>query len=308
MPRSHTFLSHGITCDAWHFPATHDRLATTAGRPAVVMAHGFGATKDCGLDGFGTGLAAAGLDVLAFDYRGFGASDGQPRQRISPGDQIEDYRAALAAAARLPGVDPRRLVLWGVSMAGGTVVAVAAGRADIAAVIALTPLVSALASDRPAAPGTGRRPTTTARLLTRAGRDRLAALTGRTRVTVPVVGRPEEVALLNLPGTYEDYHSIAGPTWRNETNASIALDMLAYRPHRFAGLLRCPALFQIADLDRYVPAGAAMKTARRARAEVRHYPCDHFDVYPGKLWHDRVLAHQTHFLTRVLTPSATVAP
>ena len=103
------------------------------------MAHGLGGTKDSGLEPFATALAEAGLDVLAFDYRGFGASGGTPRQRVSMAGQLEDYRAAMAAAARLPGVDPRRLVLWGVSLSGGHVLAAAAGRDDVAAVVSLTP-------------------------------------------------------------------------------------------------------------------------------------------------------------------------
>ncbi|MBH0778071.1 alpha/beta fold hydrolase [Nocardia sp. NEAU-351] len=277
------------------------------------MAHGFAATKDCGLDSFARGFAAIGLDVLAFDYRGFGASAGEPRQIISPSGQVQDYRAALRAAAELPGVDPNRLVLWGVSMSGGTVLEVAAGRSDIAAVISLTPLVNSLASDRPAprpssdvaARGAaGRRPSTTARLLLRAVRDKYAQTSGRDRLMAPAVGRPDEVALLNLPGTYEDYASIAGPTWRNEVNASIALDALTHRPHRFAADLRCPALFQIADYDRCVPVRAAIRAGVRARAQIRHYPCDHFDVYPGKRWHESIRDHQARFLTKALGAGA----
>lgn len=309
MPRSLTFDSHGVDCDAWHFPAAHDRLATDAGRPAVVMAHGFAGTKDCGLDSFGARLAEAGLDVLAFDYRGFGASAGEPRQVISLRGQIDDYRAALRTAARLPGVDPRRLVLWGVSLSGGTVLEVAAGRTDIAAIIALTPLVSGLATDRPAvstpptaepAASLSTRAATTARLLLRAAEDKRAAAARRPRVMLPAVGRPDEVALLNLPGTYDDYLSIAGPTWRNEVSASIAFDAMGHRPRRFATALRCPALFQIADFDRCVPVGAAVKTAVEARAQIRHYPGDHFDVYPGKRLHEAVREHQAAFLTRTL--------
>ena len=100
MPQSFSITSDGTTCDAWYFPASNDDLTTPAGRPAVVMAHGFAGTKDCGLDSFGSRLADAGLDVVAFDYRGFGASEGEPRQIISPPAQIADYRAALAATAR----------------------------------------------------------------------------------------------------------------------------------------------------------------------------------------------------------------
>ena len=112
------------------------------------MAHGLGGTKDSGLEPFAIGLAEAGLDVLAFDYRGFGASGGTPRQRVSMAGQLEDYRAAMAAAARLPGVDGARLVLWGVSLAGGHVLAAAAGRDDVAAVVSLTPLVDGRAAGR----------------------------------------------------------------------------------------------------------------------------------------------------------------
>ncbi|MCS3877801.1 pimeloyl-ACP methyl ester carboxylesterase [Gordonia amarae] len=308
MPQSFSITSDGTTCDAWYFPASNDDLTTPAGRPAVVMAHGFAGTKDCGLDSFGSRLADAGLDVVAFDYRGFGASEGEPRQIISPPAQIADYRAALAATAALPGVDPDRLVLWGVSMSGGTVLDVAAGRADVAAVISLTPLVTALANEKPpahreGAPGDANRTAgSTASLLALAARDKLAARTGRRRVMAPVVGQPGETALINFPGTYDDYVSIAGPTWRNEVNASIALDALANRPNRAAGKVTCPALFQIADHDRCVPVHAAVKAGVKAGALIRHYPCDHFDVYPGKRWHQHIIDHQVAFLTKVLRP------
>ncbi|HEY9313758.1 MAG TPA: alpha/beta fold hydrolase [Williamsia sp.] len=300
-----------MALDAWHFPAVDDRLATAAGRPGVVMAHGFAGTKDCGLQSFAEKLAAAGLDVLAFDYRGFGASAGEPRQVISLTGQVEDYRAALRTAANLPGVDPDRLVLWGVSMSGGLVLEVAAGRTDIAAVIALTPLVSSTA-DRPAPVASPTAPdqhlpphrvATTARLLAQGIRDKRAAATGRARVLLPAVGRPGEVALLNLPGTYPDYASIAGPTWRNEVNASIAIDAMRHRPNRFAKDLRVPILFQIADFDRCVSVSAAVKAAVAARAQIRHYPCDHFDVYPGKPWHEAIADHQARFLSMTLAPA-----
>jgi len=143
-----TFISGSTPCEAWHFPAANDSLTTAAGRPVVVMAHGLGGTKDSGLESFAEGLTAAGVDVFAFDYRGFGASGGEPRQVVSLAGQLEDYRAAMSAAAALPGVDAQRLVLWGVSLSGGTVLAAAAGRPDVAAVIALTPLVDGIAAAR----------------------------------------------------------------------------------------------------------------------------------------------------------------
>lgn len=292
------FDSAGVRLDGWHFRAADDSLATDAGRPVVVMAHGLGGTKDSGLESFALGLAASGLDVLAFDYRGFGASAGGPRQVVSLSGQREDYLVAMAAAATLPGVDANRLVLWGVSLAGGTVLAAAAGRDDVAAVVSLTPLVDGLAAARHAF--ASHRPSVLARSGALGMKARAAALAGRAPVLMPLVGRPGEVAALSLPGLYEDYLSIAGPTWRNEIGATITLQLGNHRPIRFAGQLRCPLLVQIADFDRSAPPQAAARAAVKGRAEVRHYPCDHFDVHDGKAWHGAAVAHQVHFLRRHL--------
>ena len=291
-----TFVSGGAECAAWHFTGEGDALATDAGRPVVVMAHGLAGTMDSGLKPFAEALAAAGLDVLAFDYRGFGASDGTPRQTVSMAGQLEDYRAAMSAAARLPGVDPQRIVLWGVSLAGGHVISAAAGRDDVAAVVALTPLVDGLAAGRHAL--TNHTKTEMLRSTVAGFRSKLAK-----PVMMPVVAGPGELGALTLDGAMEDYLAIAGPTWRNQIDATVGMELGAHRPVKVADQVACPALFQVADFDRSAPPQSSMKAAFKARAEVRHYPCDHFDVYAGKPWHDAVVAHQVAFLTRVLGPT-----
>ncbi|HEX2893472.1 MAG TPA: alpha/beta fold hydrolase [Marmoricola sp.] len=304
--RTLTFDSHGTACEAWHLRAAHDDLATAAGRPVVVLAHGLGGTKDSGLLPFAEGFAAAGLDALLFDYRGFGGSAGTPRQVVSLADQLEDYRAAMRAAAALPGVDPRRLVLWGVSLAGGHVLAAAAGRDDVAAVVSVVPLVDGLAAGRLAleSHSAGQLLRSTAVGL----RSRAARLSGREPRMMPIVARPGELGALTLPGCYEDYLSIAGPTWRNEIAADVSLELGTREPSKRAADVRCPVLVQIADFDRSAPPYAAAKAAFRARAEVRHYPCDHFDLFPGKRWHEPAVAHATSFLSRHLSPRASEAP
>lgn len=301
-PKPIAFASSGTACSAWRFGATDDRLASARGRPAAVMAHGLAGTKDSGLRPFAEALAAAGIDVLVFDYRGFGESAGRPRQRVRLAAQVADYRAALGTAARLDGVDPRRLVLWGVSLAGGHVLAAAAGRDDVAAVIAVTPLVDGAAAGRLAL--RHHRPL---QLLRSAGaglRARAASLTGRAPVRFPVVAEPGQPGALSLDGALEAYSSIAGPTWRNEIDASIVFELGGVRRRRAARRLRAPALFQIADHDRSAPPDAAASVAVAARAEVRRYPCDHFDVFPGRAWHETAVAHQVAFLERHLRPTA----
>jgi pimeloyl-ACP methyl ester carboxylesterase len=294
-----TFLSEGVELDGWHFTAEGVGFEGPGGRPAVVMAHGLGGTKDSGLEPFATSLAGAGLDVLAFDYRGFGASDGTPRQRASMSGQVDDYRAALSTAARLPGVDPQRLVLWGVSLAGGHVLAAAAGRPDVAAVVSLVPLVDGRAAARLALKH--HQPTAILRSAGAGIRSRISSLRGGAPVTMPIVARPGEVGALTLPGHYEAYLALAGPTWRNEIDASVGLELGSHRPARHAKSLRCPLLVQIADFDRSSPPRAAAKAAEAGRAEVRHYPCDHFDVFPGRDWFEPAVEHQLHFLRRHLT-------
>lgn len=298
------FDSAGTTCEAWHYEAAHDGLATAAGRPVVVMAHGLAGTKDSGLEPFATAFAAAGLDVFLFDYRGFGASGGEPRQVVSLDAQVEDYRAALHAAAGLPGVDRDRLVLWGVSLAGGHVLCAGADRPDVAAVVALIPMVDGIAAGKHAL--ATHTPAELLKATALGVRSKVSRKRGRGPVMMPVVGRPGDLATFTLPGALEDYLAIAGPTWRNEIAADVGLELSSRRPQAAAARVTAPMLVQIADFDQSAPPQAAAKAAFKGKAEVRHYPCDHFDVFPGKPWHEPAVQHAVAFLTRHLRVDAPV--
>jgi fermentation-respiration switch protein FrsA (DUF1100 family) len=94
--------------------------------PAVVMAHGFSATRHMALSGFAEVFSAAGFAVLVYDHRCLGDSDGEPRQEINPWAQARDYRYALAWLAAQPGIDGDRLAVWGSSFSGGEVMVVGA--------------------------------------------------------------------------------------------------------------------------------------------------------------------------------------
>jgi pimeloyl-ACP methyl ester carboxylesterase len=91
-------------------------------------------------------------------------------------------------------------------------------------------------------------------------------------------------------------------TWRNEVCARIALVVGPYRPGAAASKIRCPILYAIGEQDLVTPACLAHAAARRApRAEVKSYPCGHFDVYVAPLW-EKVVSDQTEFLVRHLRP------
>lgn len=275
--------------------------------PAVVMAHGFSATRDDGLPGYAESFVQAGCAVVLFDYRYFGASTGEPRQLLDIGAQQDDYRAVVAWARQSPGIDPDRIVLWGSSFSGGHVLAVAADDPRIKAVIAQAPFTDSVAVAR-------RMPV---RTLLRAGavalRDLVAARRGRAPVYLPAVGPPGTVAVLSESDALSGFAAIVGPEslWRNEVAARILLAVLSYRPFRFAGRLGMPALFCVCDADTTTPPGPSVRAARDApRGELRRYPYGHFDIY-----HDpQVKADQVDFLRRVLVapdpprPNATRRP
>lgn len=291
------FPSDGHLCRGWHAAARDDRFAGTRGRPVVVMAHGLGGTADTGLAAFADEFCAVGVDVVAFDYRGFGLSGGGPRQSVSMQRQIEDVNSAIDAARTRPGVDPRRVVLWGVSLGGGHVMSVAAQRADVAAAIALTPLVDGWAAARLALRHRAMR--SVARNTVAGVRSLVAKQRSADPVMMSVVAEPGTDAAINLDGAHRRYTSLAGPSWRNELDASIGFELLRYRPIRRIANVRCPLLVQIGDADRSAPPGAAALAAERTSAVVRRYDADHFDVWPGGVCFDHVVADQVNFLRRV---------
>ena len=61
-------------------------------------------------------LPALGFNVLMFDYRGFGKSQGKP----TLDGVVQDARAALAALRVRPDIDPTRIVVYGHSLGGAT--------------------------------------------------------------------------------------------------------------------------------------------------------------------------------------------
>jgi fermentation-respiration switch protein FrsA (DUF1100 family) len=121
---------------------------------------------------------------------------------------------------------------------------------------------------------------------------------------VPLAGEPGATAAVTAPGAGAAYEAIAGPTWRNEIAARCLLAIPAYRPIRRAAAVSCPVLVQVADEDRTVPPASQMDVGQRSRAEVRHYPCDHFDVHPGGEWFETAVEHQLAFLTRRLAAAS----
>lgn len=285
------FFSGGTRCAAW--------LTLPAGpgpHPAVVLVHGLGAIRDMMLPGYEQHFATAGIATLAFDYRYTGASEGQPRQRISLNRQRDDVHAALAWLRTHPAIDASRLGLWGTSLGAMNVVRVAAQRADIAAAVVQCPIVHG--------PGAARALGLRAALRTAPAiaedlvRIVLHRVFGAGRRYLPIVGPPGGFALVTADGAEAGWHSTvpAGATFDNRIVAADAVTMITTSAVRCARRVQAPLLVCVCDRENLMHPRHAENVARLApKGIARHYDSDHFAIYHAPLV-DRALADQTAFL------------
>jgi fermentation-respiration switch protein FrsA (DUF1100 family) len=93
--------------------------------PAVAVTGPFTGVKEQVAGAYADRLAAAGFVTLAFDHRGFGASEGRRCHEDSQG-KLADLRAAVGVLAAHPAVDAARIGLVGVCLGGGYAVRAAA--------------------------------------------------------------------------------------------------------------------------------------------------------------------------------------
>lgn len=117
--------------------------------------------------------------------------------------------------------------------------------------IAVCPLTDGLAMWlEPAPPGT------VLRMLARALRETIT----RRPVTMPLAGKPGDFAGLTAPEALPGFeHVTAGRPWRNEISTSWLFPLAAFRPVTVVPRIAAPVLYQIAQHDRMLPAGAVDK-------------------------------------------------
>lgn len=110
-----TFMSDGLQL------AGHLRVPSgeTGPQPGLVFTGPLTGVKEQVAGRYAEALAAAGYVTLAFDHRGFGASEGTPRQHEDPAGKLNDLRDALSWLSTHPAVDANRLGCVGVCLGGG---------------------------------------------------------------------------------------------------------------------------------------------------------------------------------------------
>ncbi|MFI7542229.1 alpha/beta hydrolase [Actinoplanes sp. NPDC049599] len=288
------FASGGVRCAAdLYLPA-----GRTGPAPCVVMGHGGSGTKRLGLPRYAEKFAAGGIAALVFDYRGFGGSEGEPRQVIDVAAQRDDYHAAIRHVRGLAEMDPRRVALWGTSLSGGHVLAVGAADPAIAAVVSQVPLVDGMHRGRTLRQRLNREVTARTLQFTAAAlRDVRRARRGEAPYLVPVVGPPGRVAVFTEPDALATFEALGGEAtgWRNALAPRFVFALPRYVPGT-AERLTMPLLMCLADRDLQASSVFAARVAARApSADIRHYPLGHFDVYLPPAF-DRISDEQLAFL------------
>jgi dipeptidyl aminopeptidase/acylaminoacyl peptidase len=132
-----TFFSDGVRLHGF----LHRPDDGPARLPFVVQGPGWMGLADAKLyQPYHDAFTRAGFAVLVFDYRGFGASEGD-RGTLSPAWQLEDWRNAFTYMRAREDVDPERGAIFGSGgTGGGNAVLVAAAEPDVRATISQVPV------------------------------------------------------------------------------------------------------------------------------------------------------------------------
>jgi pimeloyl-ACP methyl ester carboxylesterase len=270
-----SFYSEGVKLAADIFYP--DSFSPSEKRPAILLCHGYTGTRDLYLPQIARTLNDAGFIVMTFDYKGWGTSEG-PKNRLDPHGRVADSHAALTILGAEPGVDPRRLGVYGTSYGGATAVWLAATDPRVRALVSVV------------APANGarwmrsvRRPDEFQDLLERSAADRWRrATTGVTEFVPRGEVLLADRASLALAAAERAKHPAAVNTlpleYVDDTlsfNAEWIVDRISPRA----------ALFIATDDDRLVPCEESVALhacAREPKKLVILQGFGHYDVYSGE--------------------------
>lgn len=272
------FDADGILLRGWLYLPTGSSPARRV--PAVVMAGGYGTTKEMFTDRFAEVFAAAGLAVLLYDHRGFGASEGEPRQEIDPWRQVEDLRHAITFASSLPALDPARIGVWGSSYSGGHALVVAATDRRVRCVAVQVPTTHGSQTAQRRASGDAE-----AMLLRRFAEERLRRARGEPPTRLRLMGDAASGAIYRSQDAVDWYTAAyeRAPDAVPEVTLRSIEASRGYNPADFIERISpTPLLMQVAEKDSVTPTDLALAAYARALEpkSLRIVPgAGHFDVY-----------------------------
>ena len=290
----------GVTLRGWFYQPD-----TGSGPfPAIIMAHGYSATKEMHLDDFAEVFCNGGFAALVYDNRNLGESDGEPRGEIIPYEQIRDYRDAITFAGTLPEVDSERIGVWGSSYSGAHVLVVAAIDRRVKCVVSQVPLIKGLENARRLI-----RADMFAGLRAAFDADRVARYQGEAPQMIPVVSEdPGGPCALPTADSTEFFMGIwdRATSWKNEITLRSVELFLEYEPGVYIPLISpTPLLMVVAAGDHLTVQDISLKgyaTALEPKKLVL-LPGGHFEAYTGEIFQHNS-AEQLAWFTKYLNPGA----
>jgi uncharacterized protein len=215
--------------------------------PGIVMCPGFGGVKPH-IDTYAALFAEAGFAVLNYDQRGFGTSEGTPRQELDVFKQLSDFRDAITFAQSQPEFDAEKgFGVWGSSFSGGLALVTAANDPRVRCVVAQIPNVSGHRNAKYLFT-----PEQIQEIRRRAAIDRANRRAGGEPTTVPMFSDdPNQLCAFPGPVPDEYREAIESGIWNNQTTIRSLENFLEFEPAGWIPYITPkPLLMIIAEHDR----------------------------------------------------------
>lgn len=272
--------------------------------PAVVMAHGTTATITMAIDRYAEVFCAAGLGVLLYDHRNFGASGGEPRQEINPWIQARGYRDAVSYLLTCSDVRHEKIGIWGDSFSGGLALVVGSLDPRVAAVVVHCPTCGTEKPDvAPSDAAFGQM-----QAIFKDGN--VSGTPETTTGPMPVVsfdqaGTPSLLKPIQAFKWFIEYGGRHGSMWENRVTRIIPPTPVPFSPYLAAPHIKAPTFMMVAREDEMPHCNYAVTRATfdliRGAKEWAEIDGGHFGLlyYPGDLFNEATAA-QRDFLVRIL--------
>ncbi|QIS01179.1 alpha/beta fold hydrolase [Nocardia brasiliensis] len=246
--------------------------------PAIALVNGFAGVRSDAVDALARRVSDAGFVVLVHDHRGWGGSDGRPRQDINPPQQLADTQTAISFLEDRPEVDPDRIGAWGWSLGGGHVLMLGAIDSRVRCVVAQVPTISG------------------SEILRRRGGEQLAAFRAaflrdrRARFhgadpAVIAVAHAEQPAAWQDPDSIATYTRDPAPNWLNQvTLRSLEADGNNEPGYYISRIAPTPLLMIVATDDTTTYTDLQLAAYERALEPKRLVllPGTHWDLYASE--------------------------
>ncbi|KAK3985843.1 Alpha/Beta hydrolase protein [Cladorrhinum sp. PSN332] len=232
--------------------------------PAIIMSHGFNCVKEFTLPDVAEAFNSLGYNVLLYDARSVGGSGGQPRNLLNPLQMAEDLSDIYTYVAGLPSVDPRQIVLWGMSFGGVVSATCAAVDRRPRAVVMVCPLFSFV------------KPHKADKAYAQLMKDRVSQLRGNEPYELPPFNIKGDNPI-GMPGGLEAYTLMSAatglgvPGFRDRISLQTYQKLAMFRPKEYMDMIKAPTMMIIPELDGISPPEEQREAFARIKAPKREY-------------------------------------